>query len=131
MNGDGASRETASRERVTPEVLQAITLDDIAVGIAKLVELVEAQTPVGEAAYIALTVTTELQEVVLKPPWFTAQVINDGNETLEVHLNHTHRAPREVRAGEDVEFRFNTPVIDRLFLRAQAGTLAIRIQGLY
>jgi len=131
MSRDGASRETSGRESVHPDVLQVITLDDIAVGIAKLVELVEAQTPLGEAPYIALTATTDLQEVPLQPSWVTAQVINDGTDTLEVHLNHTHRAPRELRAGEDVEFRFSTPVIERLFLRAQAGTLAIRIQGLY
>lgn len=131
MNGKQGSVTSVDRERVPSEVLQTITLDDIATGIAHLVALVRAQIPEGKAPYMPVTVNTELREIPLQPPWFSVQVINDGDDTLEVHLNQAQRPPREVRAGEDVEFRFTTAVIKALLLRAQTGTLEVRIQGLY
>lgn len=125
-NGDGTE---PGLQTVDPKVVQILLLDEVNVGIRELIDLVKLQLPEGLTPFIPLTVTTELLEVPIKPPWFSVHVLNDGPGALRFNINTgVHRAI-PIRAGEEQRFDFQKPVINLLFLAAVSDTAVVRLVG--
>lgn len=127
-NGDGAG-PSSGLQTVDPKVIQVLLLDEIAVGIRELSDLVKLQLPLGLTPYIPITVTSELLELPIKPPWFSVHVLNDGPGVLLFNINTGAQEAIEIRNGEDQRFDFQKPVIHALFLQAVTGSAALRLVG--
>jgi len=131
MNGDGASSGTEKRERVAPEVLQAILLTEIETGIHELIELAKLQIAEGQTPSLPLTITTTLRELSLAPPWFSVKLINDGPQTVLLRVNDPDRTAIRVNNGEDINLDFGAPRVHAVFLVTEAATAEVRLIGLY
>lgn len=130
----GSSQVTEiGRERLDPSVLAAITLDDIAVGIRKLLEVTERQLPKGETPFIEFTdadpITAQRREVALDPPWFSLEIANDSDVELLVQVNNGAADPLRIRSGEAPKFDFDLPAIHTVFLRTVSSSARVRLFG--
>lgn len=133
MNGDGSTVEKSSRERVSSGLLQAITLDDIATGIAELVELARARIPEGRLLPLPLTGTTDLQIEEFRPALFSIIVTNDdpvGGQDLLFAVRRSDRMG-PLKPGETIHLDFGIAKIDHLFYRVESGTVPFRLLGVF
>jgi len=130
MQGDGHS-PAPDREKIPPEVLAAVTLDDIAVAITELLALTQRQIPKGQTPFMPLTVTTTLRELSLTPPWLSVKIINDGPETVFVNVNDPDGNAIPINNGDVIDLDFGWPVVRLLFFVTETDTAALRLIGLY
>lgn len=119
-----------------PGLLQAITADDSLQALTRLVELTEAQIPVGRAVELNFTVndpiTTEPRRIDLKPPWFSIEAINDGDTVLLLHVNVVGNNPIRITPDDhSIHFDYDIGIIEVVYLQAESGSGTGRLVGTF
>lgn len=130
------SRLPAGSERVDPALFQAVLLDDLNRGIARLISLAEDQR---EAGYVWNKEPTTIsgQSTVIPDEdgrfirLFSVVITNDGAGSVDCAINNMLAWSR-IEADDVFRVSFNHAVIAQIFLKPVDGsTPSVRLAGTY
>jgi hypothetical protein len=127
------SKYIEKSSKVSPEVLQTALLDEIAERLLHVEELLAK--PKGYTFPIKVTVEelTVLDFMMLYPhaPLFAVTVYNDGPDEVYPSINE-HQKQTPLMPGENVNFTYTSPRIEKLILDVDNGKKAnVRGFGIY
>lgn len=132
--------QAEKKEKISPEVFAAMTLDDISVKLSKMLKLQEAQIEEGvkDEATISVsgTIPVPMTPYLLnsKSPYFKVAVFNDGPDPVYVMLNEIQdvgkrKAP--LNQGDKLDMATALPKINELFFACDEGnTASVRVHAL-
>lgn len=111
--------ETPSNPNIIkPDVLSVVLLDEIAVGINKLLHLLEETTPKGNIVPIVRFI--DIDEVAredINPPWCSMVLTNDGPGIIEFAINDIGNRFSIILPNEMMPIDMKRNVIRTIWLR--------------
>jgi len=119
-----------SKERLPPEVLQAVKSIETVEILTEILETLKATIPDGIVKPMEVSVTDEWASIKWSPqisprPWFSFYMINDGPDPVYFAVNEKvleRRVP--IKAGEDVTVDMESPKIRSVYLICDEGKKA-------
>lgn len=118
--------------------LQAILLDEIAITVRNLTDVIKSTIPRGESPSFLRDVTSELIDVKQAYPssWFSFSIHNYGPNSVYLGVNKKPETdPKygdEVLSGEVREVDMRTAKIEKIWVQCLRNeTATIRIRGVY
>lgn len=118
--------------KVSPEVYQAIILDEISGKLGRMLRVMQEAEQGGMLHSMTLAVTNVLQEWICTPRWYSVTIINDGPvNPVYIDVNRDANAVNlgtPLNVTENVVVNYNKPKIERIFFRClPAQTAAVRM----
>lgn len=120
---------TQDKAKVSPEVFQAIMLDDIAQGIRRVEKAIRETIPEGIIESYEVTATTSKQEV--RPPvlkkWHKVSVLNKGPDTVKIAVNVGRVNAVTIEKNRSYEVDMKSAKIEYVIYQTDSGTAGLII----
>jgi len=118
--------------------LQAILLDEIAITVRNLTNVIKSTIPRGESPSFLRNITSELIDVKQSYPasWFSFSIHNYGPNSVYMGINEKPETDRkysdEILSGEVREVDMRSARIEEIWLRClPSETATVRVRGVY
>lgn len=120
--------------KVTPEAAQLIMLDEIAGLLHDQLQRMEEAEAEGVIDQISLPITPAIYELIIKPPWYSFSLVNDGPAPVFIDVNRDMNAVNfntPVNLNQTIVVNFEKPRIRTIYLATQppAPLANVRIFG--
>lgn len=122
---------TGNEERMDPRVMQFVLQAAQLSQAVKMRKMEESKIPIGTKS-VKYTVTDEVIELKLSPPWISLTMINDGASDVYISTNedgqHDLLDQVPVKQNESFELNMFYPTIKVIWLKAaDGGSASVRI----
>lgn len=122
--------------KVTPEVFQAIMLDEISQGIKRVEIAIRESIPQGIIESYEVTATTTKQEV--RPPvigdivkkWHKVTIFNEGPDTVKIAVNVGRVNAVSIEKNRSYEIDMKSPKIEYISYHTESGTADLQIDAI-
>ena len=130
-----SSTETPSNPNiVNPASLSVILLDEIAVGINKLLRLAEETTPKGKLTSMVFEISgTSTRREDINPPWCSMVIAVEGTVPVEFAVNDIGNGFCALLPNEQMPIDMKRALIKTLWFRGyeDAPAAIVRVYGVY
>jgi len=129
--------KSEGEKRIDPKILEILALDDLAIGLNKVVAHLKKDEFIGDVYSTTLNATDEIKRLdIIKISgylWIKASLINDGPDTVYLGINSSN-CSNIVKIDESfkIDFAKSDRRINYIWYKCDnGGTSSVRVVGKY